>query len=84
MPTKIGRVRETKAVVFTHTCEGCGAVACFGTGVKMKQAFKILTKDTVEKAQKMMGKWFCGKCKGELDVKINSLPSNFAPQAKLL
>ncbi len=84
MPTKIGRVRETRAVVFTHTCEECGAVACFGTGVKMKQAFKILTKDTVKKAQEMMGKWYCGKCKGGLAIKIDSLPPNHAPQEKLL
>ncbi len=59
MPTKICRVRGTKAPAFVHTCEVCFSMATFGFGVKFKEALKALDRKDMDLAIKLLGIWFC-------------------------
>lgn len=62
MPIRIGKIKETGATAFLHTCEICGEYACFGFGVSFNKALILINKGLIKEAKELLGKWYCGDC----------------------
>jgi len=59
MPVRLGKIRGTGVDAFLHTCEDCGAYACFGVGVSFNKALILVDKGKFERAKELLGKWYC-------------------------
>ena len=60
MPVRAAKLRNSGLVFIEHTCEVCGAYACFGEGVSLRQALNLIIIGKVAEGQKLLGRWFCG------------------------
>lgn len=52
-----------------HTrCETCGAEnAAFGFGVNLRRALEALAAGRIDAAKRLLGRWFCGECRKEME-----------------
>lgn len=59
IPTRLAKIRETRADVFIHTCEVCGEWGCFGFGVSYKAALNAVDKGDIAGGKELLGRWYC-------------------------
>lgn len=61
MAIKIGKIKETQASAFLHTCEICGVIAPFGKDVSFRKALSSIARGNYAAAKELLGKWYCLK-----------------------
>ena len=59
MPVRLGKIKETGADAFLHTCEECKEWGCFGVGVSYRRALNAIANDKIDQAKEFLGKWYC-------------------------
>lgn len=59
MPIRLGKIPNTGAIAFLHTCENCGEYACFGIGVSYRKALNAIEEGRIELGKELLGKWYC-------------------------
>ncbi len=71
MPVRLGKIRDTGAQAFLHTCEICGENACFGIGRSYRLALNAVEKGKFDLAKELLGKWYCLTHWRDLNAKDN-------------
>lgn len=67
MPTRVGKIKNTGAMVFLHSCEDCGKEAYFGINVSLRKALNLLEAGKFQEAKQLLGKWYCREHHEKID-----------------
>lgn len=59
MVVRLGKIPNTGAVAFLHSCENCNEWGCFGIGGGLNKALYAIDKGKVGLGKELLGKWYC-------------------------